>query len=292
MTVVVAGGTGFIGRALVAALTREGHDVAIISRRPGAGALTWEDIDNQGLPKCEAVINLAGRLPSEGKWTADFKKEVMDSRVETTETLVRAIANNPPKVFINASATAYYPALVDEVWTEGDVTTADESFLSQVVHEWEMAARLPVGCQARSAVVRIGAVLGHGSGVLEKLIKPFRWGLGARLGTGYQPFPWIHLNDLISLFLFVLRSDGATGPFNGTAPGCVTNRELTRALAQAVGRPAFLAAPAWVLRLAFGEMADLLLQGQRVVPDKSIKMGFHFAYPTIESALADLVRQT
>ena len=292
MTVVVAGGTGFIGRALVAALAREGHDIAVISRRPGAGALTWEDVANQGLPQCEAVINLAGRLPSEGRWTHDFKKEVMESRIETTEMLVRAIGDNPPGVFINASATAYYPALVDEVWTEREVTMPDESFLSQVVHEWETAARLPTGCPTRSAVVRIGAVLGRGGGVLEKLIKPFRWGLGARLGTGYQPFPWIHLDDLISLFLFILRNNGATGPFNGTAPGCVTNGELTKALAKAVRRPAVLAMPAWALRLAFGEMADLLLQGQRVVPDKAIKMGFHFAYPTIESALADLVRKT
>ena len=292
MTVVVAGGTGFIGKALVAALAREGHDVAVVSRRPGAGMLTWEDIVNQGLPSCEAVINLAGRLPSEGRWTPAFKKELMDSRVWTTETLVRAIANNPPKVFINASAVAYYPALVDEVWTEGRVTTPDESFLSQVVHEWETAARLPQGCPTRSALVRIGVVLGRGGGVLEKLVQPFRWGLGARLGTGYQPFPWVHLDDLVALFLFILRNEGAAGPFNGTAPGCVTNREFTRALGKAVGRPAVLAIPAWTLRLAFGEMADMLLQGQRVVPDKAIKMGFHFAYPTIESALADLVRRS
>jgi uncharacterized protein len=292
MTVVVAGGTGFIGRALVAALAREGYDVATVSRRPGAGTYTWDDIERQGLPNCEAVINLAGRPIDEGRWTPQTKRKILESRVETTEALVYAITQNPPKAFINASAVGYYPALIDEVWTEDRGATADESFLSQVAHEWETAARLPHSCPTREVVVRIAMVLGREGGALPKLLKPFRLGLGGRLGTGYQPVPWIHLDDLVALFLFLLRNGGASGPFNAVAPGGVDNREFTRTLAKAVHRPAVLAVPAWVLRLAWGEKADLVLHGQNAVPKRAVEMGFHFAYETLESALTDLVGAT
>ncbi len=289
MTIVIAGGTGFIGRTLVATLSRQGHDVCVISRRSGAGTMTWDDLEREGLKGAEAVINLAGAPVMTKAWTPAYKEVLADSRLEATHKIVEAVIKDPPRVFINASGVSYYPPDADAVYTEHSVVQPSEGFLSQMAHRWEAAAQLPKDCPTRAAIVRIGVVLGRGGGALERMLKPFKWGLGGRIGTGYQPFPWIHIDDLVSLFNFILTNDEARGPFNGTAPGTITNGQFTLALGKALKRPTFCTMPAPLIKLLLGERADLLLYGQRVIPDRSIQMGFSFAFESIESALADLI---
>jgi uncharacterized protein (TIGR01777 family) len=296
MKIVIAGGTGFLGRPLVEALARDGHDTVVLSRRaapmsstpmtvrwhPDGTAGAWrEHVDGAG-----AVVNLAGESIAGHRWTAAHKARVLDSRLQATRSLVTAIAQaaSPPPVFVSGSAVGYYGPLDDRIATEE--TPPGRDFLANVTTQWEAEAARAVSTRTRVACLRSGLVLERDGGALPRMLPPFRFGAGGPVGSGRQYWPWIHRQDWIDMVRWVLTTPAAAGGINLTAPEPVTNAEFARALGRALHRPALLPAPAFALRLVLGEMADaLLLSGQRAVPAKAERLGFSFRYPRLDEAL-------
>lgn len=292
MRVVVAGHTGFIGRQLCAHLKDLGHDVIGISRRADPkmpNSLNWDTLEQVGLPPCDAVINLCGANIMGKRWTPKYKEELIRSRVETCERLNAAIhaAVKPPEVFICASAIGYYPIGTELSCDEDD--SPGKGFMSELCKLWEKAARQPLPPRTRTAIVRIGVVLGTQGGALSRMLLPFKLGLGGPLGSGTQPFSWIHIDDLLDLFVHLMSSPLASGVFNGVAPGVVDNASFTKILAKHLGRPAFFWVPAPLLKLVLGEVSQVLLEGCKVVPKHTQASGFIFRYPTLERALDQLL---
>lgn len=298
MTIVIAGGTGFLGRALTDVLASEGHDIVILSRTansrprgPRVRVATWTPDGSAGtwasaLDGAQAVVNLAGDSIAEGRWTAEKKQQILNSRVMATRSLAAAIgrAATPPATFVSGSAVGFYGPLGDEVVTENHAPGSD--FLAEVCVQWETEALRAAGTGTRVALIRTGLVLDKHEGALPRMLLPFRFGAGGPLGSGRQYWPWIHRNDWVDLVRFVINTPGASGPINATAPTPVTNAEFTKALGRAVHRPAFIPAPAFALRLALGEMADaLLLSGQCAIPARAEKLGYTFAFRQIDEAL-------
>jgi uncharacterized protein len=304
MRIVVAGGTGFLGRPLCGRLVALGHEVVSLTRAgapAGAGAHDWRsepglrhvrwtagpDIEGWGhvLDGADAVINLAGESIAARRWTAAQKQRLETSRVEGTRGIGAAMArcDAPPSLLLNSSAVGYYGNRGDEVLTESSPPGRD--FLAGVSVRWEEEA-LRAGGAARVVLLRTGIVLGREGGVLGKMALPFKLFLGGPAGNGRQYMSWIHREDWLSLVLWLLQSPHV-GAFNATAPEPVTNRQFSRALGAALRRPSRLPAPAFALRLALGEMADaLLLGGQRAIPQRALDAGFTFAYPELRGALA------
>ena len=297
MQVILAGGSGFLGRALHQRLRRDRHAVAVLTRRPRTGVpedLAWIPDGSAGswahaLNGADAVVNLAGEGIADRRWTAERKRALRDSRLLATRSLVAAMrqVERPPRVLINASGIGYYGARGDEVVTEATPPGVD--FLAQLCVDWESEAHAAAEL-ARVVVIRNGLVLHTSGGALAKMLLPFRLGLGGPLGSGTQYFPWIHLDDWLDLVMWLMADQRASGPFNGTAPNPVTNADFTRALGHALSRPAVIPVPGFGLRIALGELASSLLSGQRAVPGRALEMGFEFRYPEIESALANLLR--
>ena len=237
---------------------------------------------------CEAVFHLAGEPLAEGRWTASKKARIRDSRVIGTRNLVaglRALDSRPP-VLVSASAVGIYGSRGDESLNEQ--SPAATGFLGDVCRQWESEAMRAKEFGMRVVTIRIGLVLGKEGGALAKLLPLFKLGAGGRLGNGRQWMPWIHVEDLTRLLVFAAENSSMHGPVNGTAPNPVSNRGFTRALGQAVRRPALFPAPAFGLRLILGEFAEVLLSSQRVVPKAAVDAGFQFRYSTIGSALSDL----
>ena len=279
MNVAITGATGFIGRGVAEHLWSSGHNVRAVSLR---GA-----IPPDALAGINAVIHLAGE-PVAQRWTPAARDRILRSRVDGTRALVAAMRGQPPQVLISASAVGYYGSRGDEVLIES-ATPADD-FLGRVAVAWEEAAQAAEPMGVRVARLRIGMVLGPRGGALARMLPPFRLGVGGRLGGGDQWMSWIHIDDLIGLIAFLMKESTVRGVFNATSPFPVTNREFTRALAEAVHRPAILPVPAWVLRLMFGEMSQVLLASQRAFPDAAQRAGFVFQHPDIFAALAQLTR--
>ena len=304
MRVAITGATGFIGRRLVDRLLADRPEVVALTRDPtraratlprAARAVRWDPragtVDATALRDLDAVVHLAGESVAGGRWTAARKAAIRDSRVLGTDALVRALTAAPadarPRTLVAASAIGIYgdrgDVELDERAPPGD------DFLAAVCSAWEAAARGAADLGVRVAIVRIGIVLGRDGGVLGRMLPLFRLGLGGRLGSGRQWMSWIHVDDLVALFVSALADDAVTGVLNGVAPRPVTNAEFTRTLAAALARPAILPAPAFALRLALGEMATLLLASQRVVANAAaLARGFRFEYAELTSALADL----
>jgi uncharacterized protein (TIGR01777 family) len=280
MKIAITGASGFIGKHLSERLTAAGHQVAPISLRNG--------VSSADLSGCDAVIHLSGE-PVAQRWTAAARKRILDSRVNGTRLLVEAIGalDHKPSVLISASAVGIYGsrsgAEKDEILTESSASATD--FLGHAATAWEREAFAAEKLAIRVACLRFGVVLGQGGGALDRLLVPFKLGIGGRLGTGEQWMSWIELDDLCSLILFVLDHSEIAGPVNATAPQPVTNAEFTRALASAIHRPAIFPVPAFALKLLFGEMSQVLLEGQRVYPEVALKAGFRFKYPEIGPAL-------
>jgi uncharacterized protein (TIGR01777 family) len=301
MNIVIAGGSGFLGRALTAALVSDGHDIVILTRQPtgnDAGrvrAVPWTPDGQAGswaavIDGANAVINLAGESIAGGRWSAARKKRIVDSRVLATRSLATAIgrAVRPPAVFVSGSAVGYYGPLGDELVTE-DHRPGDD-FLAKVCVEWENEAARIDAARTRVACIRTGLVLARDGGALPQMLLPFRFGAGGPVGSGRQYWPWIHRRDWVDLVRFVIETPGAAGAINATAPDPVTNREFAAALGRAMHRPAFMPAPAFALRLLLGEMADaLVLSGQRAVPAKADRLGFTFTYTNVEKALQSIL---
>ena len=276
MIIAVTGSSGFIGRRLTQRLRAEGHTVREISLRRGPVIV----------PVCHAVVHLAGE-PVAQRWTRSARNRILKSRVEGTKFLVKALSEHPPPVLISASAIGYYGSRGDEILTETSKPGAD--FLAQVVIGWEREARSAEQFGVRVVPLRFGAVLGRGGGALKKILLPFRLGLGGRLGSGQQWMSWIHLDDLIALIGFAIESEQCKGVMNAVAPHPVTNDEFTHDLARALHRPAVFPVPEFGLKLLYGEMSQVILGSQRVIPEAALQAGFQFRFAELGPALRQIV---
>lgn len=300
MHVVVAGGTGLIGGALVSELVRSGRRVTVLTRRPEAEArrrlpadvsvVRWA-ADGRAAPlpaDTDAVVNLAGAAIAR-RWTNAAKRLIVDSRLNSTRGIVSAIEameqrGKMPPVLINASAVGYYGPRGDEPVTEAG--EAGDDFLARVCVQWEAAAMEATG--ARVVLLRTGFVVGRG-GALPLMMLPFRLFVGGPLGSGQQWMPWIHIDDVVGLIQFALDNETITGPVNVSAPEPVQNREFARALGRVMRRPSFVPTPAWTMRLVLGGMAEMVLTGQRAVPRAALEAGYRFRFTDLEPALRDVI---
>lgn len=289
MKYVVAGGTGFVGQALVRMWLQAGHEVIVVSRSSkavqGAHVVGWDERAlAAALDGADAVVNLAGASLAAGRWTSAHKARIRHSRVHATRSIVSALGRTGrrPAVLINGSAVGYYGHDNRHV-TEASAPGND--FLSSVCQAWEAEAQAARALGVRVVLLRTGLVFGPG-GSLPRLALPFRLFAGGPLGSGNQWVSWIHREDLVRLIDFATQRDDAEGPINAVAPQAVTNRALSQALARMLHRPCWLPTPGPLLRLALGEMADaLLLGGQRVEPHRAKELGFAYRFPEVEGAL-------
>ncbi|XP_009568538.2 epimerase family protein SDR39U1 isoform X1 [Cuculus canorus] len=294
MRVLLGGGSGFVGSALTQLLRSRGHGVTLVSRQGGQDRITWEELSHSGLPLCDAVVNLAGEnvLNPFRRWDDTFCREVFSSRIETTKTFAKAIAEaqQPPRAWVLVTGVGYYRPSPTAEYTE-DSSGGDFDFFSRLVSSWEAAALIP-GSPTRGVIVRSGVVLGRGGGAISQMLWPFRLGLGGPLGSGLQPFPWIHIQDLAGIVCHALESESLQGILNGVSPSsnATSNGTFARELAAALGRPALLPVPAWAVRAVFGaERASMLLEGQKVVPKRTLESGYKFLFPELSGALKDIV---
>jgi uncharacterized protein (TIGR01777 family) len=300
MRIVIAGGTGFIGKAMVAAYRAE-HTLEVLTRDPekaqtrlpeGVRAIGWDGATLgewvNRLDGADAVINLVGESIAQ-RWTPAVKQRLWDSRVKTTELLVQAVqqVQTPPRIWLQASAIGIYDQSPD--------TTADESsppasgFLADLGKAWEAAAQPVASLGTRLCYMRIGVVLGLEGGALPQMLTPFKLGVGGPIGSGKQWLSWIHLSDVVGAAAFLLARDDLSGAFNFTAPQPATMDEFAKTLGRVLLRPAIFRAPAFAVRLILGEMAEFVLQGSRVLPRRLLEAGYAFHFPTLEAALRDLL---
>jgi uncharacterized protein (TIGR01777 family) len=296
MRIAISGASGTIGRRLLRQLAADGATLYALGRRAapnlpaGARSFAWDPPREEPPATAldvDAVIHLAGENVAQ-RWTAEARRRILESRVEGTRNLVRAMARlaRKPAVLICASATGYYGSRGDETLDES--SAPGSGFLADVCRAWESEALAAEALGMRVVRMRTGVVLDPGGGALPRMLPPFRMGAGGRLGSGRQWMPWIHRDDLTALFRFAL--DGSlAGAVNAVAPDPATNASFTRALARALGRPALIPVPAFALRALFGEMAGMLLDSQRVVPRQAEAAGFRFRFPQLESALSELL---
>jgi uncharacterized protein (TIGR01777 family) len=302
MKVFITGGTGFVGMHLSQELTRQGHEVLVISRsprRPGGappgvdfvvGDPTRPGAWQEQAAQCDGIINLAGASIFT-YWTEKAKETIYASRILTTRHLVDALSarRGQRTVLINASAVGYYGPREDDLLIEEDGPPGN-GFLAGLAQDWEKEARRAAEFGVGVVLCRFGIVLGREGGALAKMVPAFRKWLGSPLGSGRQWFPWIHEQDLANIMLFALQRDSIEGPINCVAPYPVRNRELTETLAKTLHRSVILPpVPALVLRTLLGEFGSVLLTGQRVFPRRLLSEGFEFRFPTLQQALADLV---
>lgn len=299
MKVLVGGGTGFVGRYLAYQLKQKGHQVINISRtldpEKEKTCITWDELLHNGLPEdTGAVVNLAGKLlmdPTE-RWTEEVKREVRLSRVDTTKMLRNMIkdAEKPPKVWVSSSAVGYYPPSDTKEYTEDSVEGKGD-FLSQLCREWERVAQLPENSPTRHATVRIGLVLGRDGGMIQNLYVPFFLGVGGRIGSGTQWFPWIHARDCAGIIVHAIENDNVSGVMNAVAPAADTNSDFTKAFASAMWRPALFPVPEFALNLVFGaERAGPMVKGPKVVPKRTLESGYEYRYPDLASACKEFSR--
>jgi uncharacterized protein (TIGR01777 family) len=295
--IAISGASGLIGRRLLKNLSAAGHSMHVLSRHagtnmpPGIKLSAWDPVKSQppeeSLRDAGAVIHLAGE-PVTQRWTAAAKQSIRESRVMGTRNLVQAIEKLPrrPEALICASAVGYYGSRGDEVLNES--SAAAGSYLAEVCQAWEKEAQAAEALGVRVVRVRIGVVLDSRGGALQRMLPPFRMGVGGRLGSGKQWMSWIHLEDLAAMFQFALEHP-VRGAFNGVAPYPVSNSEFTGTLSQALHRPAIFPVPAFALKAIFGEMSEILLASQRVTPASAEAAGFRFRFPQLAPALADLL---
>jgi uncharacterized protein (TIGR01777 family) len=293
MRVLVTGGTGFIGAALCHALTGAGHAVTVVTRDPahaGGSAITWEHV-SAAVRESDALVNLAGEPLGSRRGDAQQKELIRDSRVGSTRRLVDAVATAAPrpKVLVSASAVGYYGPRGDEVLDESAGPGA--GFLADVCRAWEQEALRAEDLGLRVVRLRLGVVLAADGGALARMLPPFRAFLGGPVGSGRQWMSWIHRDDVTGLVVAALANDGYRGPVNATAPQPVANRDFASMLGRALARPAWLPTPTLALRLALGEMAELLLTGQRVLPGVANRLGYPWRYPELGGALRASVQR-
>ncbi len=307
MRILITGGTGLIGSALAAELAQAGHEVIVLSRNPdragdlpvGVRAERWDGRTAQGWAHLAdgagAIVNLAGAsiagegfLPS--RWTPERKRLILQSRLDAGRAVVEAVqqAARKPAVVIQSSGIGIYGFAGDRVLDES--APAGSDWLAQVAVQWELATAPVEAMGVRRAVIRTAVVLSRKGGVLPLMLLPFRLFVGGPIGGGKQYVPWIHIADEVGAIRFLIEHPDARGPFNLVAPEVMTNAEVSRVIARVLRRPSWLPLPAFIMRLMFGEVATLLLEGQRAVPERLRELGYAFRFPTLEGALRDLTR--
>lgn len=303
MRVVVVGGTGFIGASLVGEFVRTGAEVVVLTRqrehtarrllgRDDVAIVQWAPeggVPLSALRGAEVVVNLAGSTIAQ-RWTAGTKRLILASRLAATDAIVAGLKELPaaerPQTLINSSAVGYYGPRGDEIVTEEAAAGTD--FLADVCRRWEEAALGAEAAGVRVVLLRTGLVLGDG-GALRQMMLPFRFFVGGPLGSGLQWMPWIHIDDCVGIIRFAAENDALHGPVNVSAPQPVRNRDFARALGKAMGRPAFFPAPAFAMRLVLGEMAVMVLTGQRAVPRAALDAGYEFKHTDLDATLRDVV---
>lgn len=299
MRVVITGGSGLIGRRLVAALAGRGDQVVVTSRRPqGVTGLAselaaWDGLSAEELTPiingADAVVHLIGEGIADRRWTAARKRQILDSRTRSTAAVVAAFtaASNRPATLLQGSAVGFYGSRGDEELTED--SALGSGFLADVTRQWEAASAEVEPLGVRRVLLRTGVVLAAEGGALAKMALPFRFFAGGPVGSGRQWVPWIHIADQVAAMLFLLDSPQIAGAFNLVAPEPATSRDLARAIGKALRRPALMPAPALAMKLVLGEMAELLLMSQRVEPAALAAAGYSFQFPGIEAATRDLL---
>jgi uncharacterized protein len=296
MRLFVTGGTGLVGRRVVARLRDRGDAVLVLSRSGAAGTIPgdpttpgpWLD----ELAACDGVIHLAGEPITGHRWTAAFRKKVLDSRVRSTSLIAETLAKSPSsqRVLVSTSAVGYYGMFEDNATEFVETDLPGNGFLADVCVAWEAATASASQAGVRVAIVRVGVVLAGDGGALPAMARPFRWFVGGPVGTGRQWVSWIHVDDLAGLFVLALDRADAAGPLNGTAPEPVTNWGFSRTLADVLDRPCRFRVPKLALRLLMGSMAELATHGQRVMPMRAKELGYEFRYPLLEPALREATK--
>lgn len=303
MRILITGGTGLIGTRLVEHLIDHGRAVTVVSRQDYKPATLpakitfaqWDAKTAQGwghlVDGIEAVVNLAGAGLADARWTEERKKLLRESRLNAGKAVVEAIraAEKKPKVLVHASAVGYYGPRGDEEITEE--SDPGDDFLAQLCQDWEAVTRPVEEMGVRRVVIRSGMVLDVRGGALPRMLMPFRFFVGGPVGNGQQWYSWIHHYDEVNAIRFLIENGAARGPFNLTAPNPLRSRDLAKTIGKAMHRPAFFPAPAFMLKLLFGEMSMVLLEGQRVIPKRLEELGYQFKYPTAEAALEELIKR-
>lgn len=308
MRVLITGGTGLIGRALSTDLASDGHEVIVLGRSPeratplpaGVRAQRWDARTTDGwghlADGADAIVNLAGAniagerfFPS--RWTDERKRIIRDSRVDAGRAVVQAVAqaDRKPDVVVQISGVGYYGPRGDEPVAE-DAQAGDGFAARLAADEWEPSTEPVEGMGVRRVIIRSGPVLDADEGSLPRMLLPFRLFVGGPMGSGKQWFSWIHIQDQIRAIRFLMEHHGASGAFNVVAPEPVTNAQFGRTIGRVLGRPYYMPLPGFALKLAFGEVTDVLITGQRAVPRRLLNLGFEFGFPTAEAALRDLLR--
>jgi len=295
MRIAITGSTGLVGQALVAALEKDGHKIVRLVRKhgnaPEGDTALWQPdtgaIDTSALGEVDAVIHLAGENVAGGRWNAARKQRIADSRGPATDKLCRTLAAlpTPPRILISASGTGIYGDRGDEELHEDSALDSSGDFLATVAKDWERGTQPLSNCETRVVHLRIGVVLDRSGGALQRMLLPFRLGIGGRLGSGRHWVSWISLHDLVRAMQHILNDDSIRGPINGVAPTPVDNREFTRTLGKVLRRPTVLPMPRFMLRLLFGELADVLLGSIRARPQRLLEAGFQFDHANLETAL-------
>lgn len=302
MKAVIAGGTGFVGKELTEELIRHGYDVTILTRNTenkneeahvryvkwlSAGAKPEAALEGS-----DVFINLAGESINSGRWTEERKKRILSSRIAATQEIVRIMKalKQKPKVLVNASAIGIYPISETKTFTEAS-PAAGHGFLSNVVDTWEKEAIEADKAGIRTVLARFGVILGTEDGALPRMALPYKYGAGGKIGSGRQWMSWIHVEDVARAILFAAEHESIEGPMNVTAPNPVRMNDLGKTLAKVLGKPHWLFVPEPALKLALGEMSTVVLDGQKVLPEKLTQNGFQFSFPLIRSALDHLYKE-
>jgi|SRR5579862_7068399 len=299
MKVLISGASGLVGQALSRSLQEDGHTVARLLRPGGArsspGDVSWDPmaatVDVSAMEGADAVVHLSGANMAGGRWTAARKAVLRSSRISSTRVLVDTLAGlrQKPRVFVCASAIGYYGNRGDEVLTES--SEWGTGFVALLVRDWEAEARRAELAGIRTVLLRFGVILSSQGGALPRMLTPFKYGAGGRLGSGSQWMSWITLQDAVEIARWAIASDQVSGPLNVVAPNPVRNSQFTRAVAATLHRPAVLSAPAFALRVVLGEMADLLLASQRVIPERLTAIGYKFRFANLDDALPSILER-
>ncbi|MED1599955.1 TIGR01777 family oxidoreductase [Alkalihalophilus marmarensis] len=301
MKIAVTGGTGFIGSKLTSALTKEGHSVYILTRnpdnKPEQPSVTYIKWLSEGakpekeLEGIDAIVNLAGESIGEGRWTEERKKKIKSSRIDATKEVISILEklDKKPDVLVNASATGYYGNSLTETFTE-ESSPVERNFLSDVVIEWEKEAIKAQELGIRTVFTRFGIVLSKEEGALNRMLLPYKLFAGGPLGSGKQWFSWVHIDDVVGLILFSLKQKAAEGPINVTSPHPLQMNDFGKVVGDVLGRPHWLPAPSFALKMALGEMSTLVLDGQKVLPVKAEKLGYTYHFRDLKPALCDLLK--
>ncbi len=307
MKIIIAGGTGFIGRHLSKHLVAQGHSVIVLSRHPkprddSAHArykeALWSVKDqDQNLwathcQQADAVINLSGASIADQRWTPQRKIELLKSRIDTTKALLRSLEKlePKPKTFVSASGIGFYGNTGSHNVNES--SPRGEGFLADLSHQWEEAAHAGEHLGMRVIPIRFGMILGNDGGALPKMMLPFRWFLGGPILPGTQNISWIHIDDVVRLVHWVLTEPQVRGPINGVSPMPTTMKEFCATLGRTMNRPSLFPVPGFVLKIALGEMAEMLTTGQKVLPQRARELGFTFTYPELPQALEALLQKS